>query len=145
MAQSLLMYPRQESSEDEDAIPLETFKKDVDEEGGTRPASPLPSPPCIKVALPVVRRERMVERPAVRIYGTLMVGSKGETDGLNPPQILILVATDDFFLLENNALTFTFLLVVMLLFSMSLFVIDCYWKSQPTKANLANNVRMQCT
>ena len=29
----------------------------------------------------------------------------------------------------------------MLLFSMSLFVIDCYWKSQPTKANQVNNVR----
>ena len=73
MPQSLLMYPRQESSEDEDAIPLESFKKDVDEEVRARPASPLASPPCTKVALPVVRRERLVERPAVRIYGTLMV------------------------------------------------------------------------
>ena len=49
-------------------------------------------------------------------------------------QILILVATDDFFLVENSAVTFTFILLVLLIFSVSLFAVDLYWKCHPPKA-----------
>jgi len=44
------------------------------------------------------------------------------------------VATDDFFLVENSAVTFTFILLVLLIFSVSLFVVDLYWKCHPPKA-----------
>ena len=44
------------------------------------------------------------------------------------------MATDDFFLLENSALTFTFILLVLLIFSVSLFAVDLYWKCHPPKA-----------
>ena len=44
------------------------------------------------------------------------------------------MATDDFFLVENSAVTFTFILLVLLIFSVSLFAVDLYWKCHPPKA-----------
>ena len=67
-----------------------------------------------------------VERPAIKIYGTLMVTTNFIImKRLNQRhlQILILVATDDFFLLENSALTFTAILLVLLIVSVTIITV----------------------
>ena len=100
------------------------------------PSSASPSPSSSSSSSSVMGK---VERPAIKIYGTLMVPITSYSKIYFTAiafylQILILVATDDFFLLENSALTFTFILLVLLIFSLSLFAVDLYWKCHPPKA-----------